>query len=101
EKTYEGSIPLVTFGALTAAIIAVITLVHGAAIYIPTFLWSLGLMNVDPQVYRLIFWGLGHSSQQINVAAMVSVWYFMGGVTVGGVVLNEKISRLAFVLYIL
>ena len=36
EQTYEGSIPLVSFGALTAAIIAVITLLHGAAIYIPT-----------------------------------------------------------------
>ena len=52
EKTYEGSLPLVVYGAVTAAIIAVITLLHGAAIYIPTFLWSLGLMNVDPQIYR-------------------------------------------------
>ncbi len=101
ENTYEGSMPLVTFGALTAAIIAVITLLHGAAIYIPTLLWSMNLMHVDPQMYRLIFWGLGHASQQINVAAMVAVWYFMAGITVGGVVLNEKISRLAFVLYIL
>ncbi|MDH5589494.1 MAG: cbb3-type cytochrome c oxidase subunit I, partial [Gemmatimonadota bacterium] len=40
ERTYTGSVPLVTFGAITAAIIAVITLVHGAAIYIPTFFWS-------------------------------------------------------------
>ena len=101
ERTYEGSIPLVTFGALTAAIIAVITLLHGAAIYIPTFLWSLGLMHVDPQVYRMVWWGLGHSSQQINVAAQVSLWYLLAGLTVGGVVLNEKISRMAFVLYIL
>jgi len=101
EKTYEGSIPLVTFGALTAAIIAVITLVHGAATYIPTFLWSMGLIELDAQLYRLLFWALGHSSQQINVAAMVSLWYFLGAVTVGGVVLNEKVSRLAFVLYIL
>ena len=101
EKTYTGSIPLVTFGALTANIIAIITLLHGALIYIPTWLWSLGLMNMDPQVYRLIFWGLGHSSQQINVAAMVAIWYFLAAVTVGGVVLNEKISRTAFVLYIL
>ena len=31
ERTYQGSLPLVTFGAMTAAIIAVITLVHGAA----------------------------------------------------------------------
>jgi cytochrome c oxidase subunit 1 len=101
ERTYEGSIPLVTFGAMTAAIIAVITLGHGAAIYIPTFFWSLGWMNVDPEVYRLVWWGLGHSSQQINVAAMVSVWYLLGALTVGGVVLNEKISRSAFVLYVL
>jgi len=101
ERTYEGSIPLVTFGAMTAAIIAVITLGHGAAIYIPTFFWSLGWMDVDPEVYRLVWWGLGHSSQQINVAAMVSVWYLLGALTVGGVVLNEKISRSAFVLYVL
>jgi cytochrome c oxidase subunit 1 len=101
EGTYIGSLPLVVYGAMTAAIIAVITLVHGAAIYIPTYLWSLGLMNVDPEVYRMIWWGLGHSSQQINVAAMVAVWYMLGALTIGSVVLNEKVSRLAFVLYIL
>ncbi|MDX2059078.1 MAG: cbb3-type cytochrome c oxidase subunit I [Gemmatimonadales bacterium] len=101
ERTYEGSVPLVTFGAVTAAIIAVITLLHGAAIYIPAFLWSLGLMNMDAQIYRMIWWGLGHSSQQINVAAMVAIWYMLGGLTVGAVVLNEKVSRVAFVLYIL
>ncbi len=101
EKTYTGSLPLVVYGAVTAAIIAVITLLHGAAIYIPTFLWSLGLMNVDPQIYRMIWWGLGHSSQQINVAAMVAIWYMLGALTIGAVVLNEKISRSAFVLYIL
>jgi len=101
EKTYEGSMPLVTFGAATAAIIAVITLSHGAAIYIPTFLWSLDLMYVDPEVYRVVWWGLGHSAQQINVAAMVSIWYLLGAFTVGAVVINEKISRSAFVLYVL
>jgi cytochrome c oxidase subunit 1 len=101
EGTHTGSLPLVTFGAATAAIIAVITLGHGAAIYIPTFLWSMGMMNVDPQMYRLVWWGLGHSSQQINVAAMVAVWYLLGGLTVGSLVLNEKISRTAFVLYVL
>jgi len=101
EKSYQGSLPLVSFGALTAAIIAIITLLHGAIIYIPTFLWSIGKMNVDPEVYRMVFWGLGHSSQQINVAAMVSVWYLMGALTMGAVVLNQKVSRWAFVLYVL
>jgi cytochrome c oxidase subunit I len=101
EHTYQGSVPLVTFGALTAAIIAVLTLGHGAAIYIPTYLWSLGLMKVDPEIYRMVWWGLGHASQQINVAAMVSVWYLLGALTVGSIVLNEKVSRGAFALYIL
>ncbi len=102
ERTYEGSMPLVVYGAMTAAIIAVITLLHGAMVYIPTFLWSIGLLGgVDPQVYRLLWWGLGHSAQQINVAAMVAIWYMLGALTVGAVVLNEKVSRWAFVLYIL
>jgi cytochrome c oxidase subunit 1 len=102
EKTYTGSLPLVVYGAMTAAIIAVITLVHGAAVYIPTFLWAMGWTPMpDPEVYRLLWWALGHSSQQINVAAMVSIWYMLGALTVGAVVLNEKVSRSAFVLYIM
>ncbi len=102
EKTYVGSMPLVVYGAMTAAVIAVITLVHGAAVYIPTFLWSIGLIKaIDPEIYRLLWWALGHSSQQINVAAMVAIWYMLGALTVGAVVLNEKVSRSAFVLYIL
>jgi cytochrome c oxidase subunit 1 len=102
ERRYEGSLPLVVYGAMTAAIIAVITLLHGALIYIPTLLWSLGLIPaVDPEWYRMVWWALGHSTQQINVAAMVAVWYMLGALTVGAVVLNEKVSRSAFVLYIL
>ena len=101
ERTYEGSLPLVVYGAMTAAIIAVITLLHGAAIYVPTYLWALGYGRVDPEIYRMVWWALGHSSQQINVAAMVAIWYMLGALTIGAVVLNEKISRTAFVLYIL
>jgi cytochrome c oxidase subunit 1 len=102
EHTYEGSIPLVTFGAATAAIIAVVTLAHGAIIYIPTWLWSLGIINyIDPGIYRLVWWGLGHASQQINVAAMVTIWYLLATLTVGATPVNEKVSRSAFLLYIL
>ncbi|MFW6197226.1 MAG: cbb3-type cytochrome c oxidase subunit I [Myxococcota bacterium] len=102
DKTYEGSIPLVTFGALTAGIIAVVALLHGAAVYIPTFLWSIGVIDtVDPAAYRLVWWGLGHQSQQINVAAMVSVWYLVAHFAVGARPLNQAVCRGAFVLYIL
>lgn len=102
EGTYtRQSFPLVTFGLIAAGMIAITTLLHGAAIYIPTLLWSLGLMGMDPSAYRLVWWGLGHSSQQINVAAMISVWYLLGTLTVGMKPVSEKLSRTAFVLYIL
>jgi len=101
EKTYEGSIPLVTFGALTACIIAIFTISMGAVILIPTFLWSVGLIsNIDAPLYRLIWWGFGHSSQQINVAAHVAVWYAIAAIVFGAKPLSEKVSRTAFVLYI-
>ncbi|MCC5907704.1 MAG: cbb3-type cytochrome c oxidase subunit I [Balneolaceae bacterium] len=102
NKTYEGSMPLVTFGAATAAIIAVVALLHGAAALVPTFFWSMGWMEMmDPGVYRLLWWGLGHHSQQINVAAMVSVWYFVATISTGAKPLNETVCRGAFILYIL
>jgi len=101
EKTYEGSIPLVTFGALTACIIAVFTIASGAIILIPTYLWSLDYINhIDAAMYRLVWWALGHSSQQINVAAHVAVWYAIAAIVFGAKPLSEKVSRTAFFLYI-
>lgn len=100
EKTYEGSVPLVTFGAVVAAVIAVYTIASGAIILIPTFLWSIGLIaDIDTLTYRVVWWGMGHSSQQINVAAHVSVWYAIAALTVGSKPLSEKVSRTAFLLY--
>ncbi len=102
EKTYDGSVPLVTFGAITAAIIAVFTLASGAIILIPTWLWSLGLIsNMDSLMYKVVWWGMGHSSQQINVSAHVAIWYAIGAMVVGARPLSEKVSRMAFLMYIL
>ena len=102
EKTYEGSIPLVTFGALTAAIIAVFTIASGAIILIPTLLWSVGLVSyIDPLLYKMIWWAMGHSSQQINVAAHVAVWYAIAAMVFGAKPLSEKVSRMAFLMYII
>ena len=55
-----------------------------AIVFIPTWLWALGVIPMmDPEVYRLLFWAFGHSTQQINVAAMISCWYLLGTLTVG------------------
>lgn len=102
EKTYVGSVPLVTFGAITACIIAVFTITSGAIILIPTFLMSVGLVqHVDPLVYRTIWWAFGHSSQQINVAAHISIWYAVAAIAFGARPMSERVSRGAFLLYIL
>lgn len=102
DKTYEGSVPLVTYGATVAAVIAVFTIASGAIILIPTFLWSIGYVtHIDTLMYRTIWWAFGHSSQQINVAAHISIWYLISAVVLGAKPLSEKVSRGAFLLYIL
>jgi cytochrome c oxidase subunit 1 len=102
ERTYQGSIPLVTFGAVTAAIIAVFTIASGAIILIPTLLWSMGLVShIDSLMYRTVWWAMGHSSQQINVSAQVAVWYGIAAMVLGARTLSEKVSRMAFLMYIL
>ena len=101
EKTYIGSLPLVTFGAVTACIIAVFTIASGAIILIPTFFWSLGLVPyIDSLMYKTVWWAFGHSSQQINVAAHVSIWYAIAAIVFGAKPMSEKVSRGAFLLYI-
>ena len=101
ERTYVGSVSIVTFGAVTAAIIAVFTIASGAIILVPTFLWSLGVINhIDSLMYRTVFWGFGHSAQQINMAAHVAVWYAIAGIVFGAKPMSEKVSRVAFFLYI-
>ncbi len=101
EKTYEGSLPLFTYGLVAAAIIATYALLSGALALVPALLTSLGLMEVDPAYYRNLFWGFGHTAQQINLAAMVAIWYALAQITVGAVPVNEKLSRFAFILYLL
>ncbi|MCP5097792.1 MAG: cytochrome c oxidase subunit I, partial [Chloroflexi bacterium] len=102
EKTYSGSMPLVTYGLTAAAIIAVYTLVSGALAFVPALFWSLDwIPTLDAGYYRNLFWSFGHPAQQINLCAMVAIWYALASITVGAVPLNEKLSRSAFILYLL
>jgi cytochrome c oxidase subunit 1 len=95
------SLPLFSYALLAAAIIALWTLVSGAVAIFPLWLWSLDVIDgVDPGAYRLLFWGFGHGAQQVNLAAMVGVWYGLASITTGARAINEGLSRFAFVLYI-
>ena len=102
EGRFQGSLPLVVFGLVTAAIIATYTLLSGAIALVPAFFWALGWQqSYDPGFYRNVFWSFGHPAQQINLAAMVAIWYALAAITTGASPLNEKLSRFAFVLYLL
>lgn len=102
DKTYTGSVPLVVFGATVAAIIAVFTIAAGAIILIPTLLWSVGYIgHIDTLMYKIVWWAMGHSSQQVNVVVQISLWYALAAVLFGAKPLSEKVSRTAFLLYIL
>lgn len=102
EGAIKQNMPLVIYALLTAAIIAIWTLLHGAAAYVPAFLQSVGLIkSVDPAAYRLLFWGFGHGAQQVNLAAMVASWYALATLTTGARPVHEGLSRAAFVLYLI
>ena len=102
ERTYRGSLPLVTFGAAIAAIIAVESILGGAIAYTWNLLYTIGLVaNVDAEMYRVVWWLLGHGTQQINLVAMVTSWYLLAHLTTGAQSVSEKVSRTAFVLYVL
>ena len=102
DKTYKGSVPLVVFGATVAAIIAVFTVAAGAIILIPTLLWSVGYIgHIDTLMYKIVWWAMGHSSQQVNVVVQISLWYALAAILFGAKPLSEKVSRTAFLLYIL
>jgi cytochrome c oxidase subunit 1 len=52
-------------------------------------------------MYKVVWWAMGHSSQQINVSAHVAVWYAIAAIVIGAKPISEKVSRVAFLSYIL
>lgn len=102
EGNYQGSLPLVTWGAAIAAIIAVTVVVHGAITLIYTLLWNIGVVPLNVMFYRWFFWGLGHDAQYVNVSATVAVLYALVSLGTGLFAVkffNERYAKLAFALY--
>lgn len=101
DGVLKGSLPLITYGAATAAILATVAVASGLVALVPTLLWSVGVFpSVDPIFYRTWFWGLGHTLQYVNVTAMIVAWYALAALTFKASPINEKYARIAFTLYI-
>jgi cytochrome c oxidase subunit 1 len=102
ERTYEGSLPLLTYGVAVAAILALLAILSGLVALIPAWLYSQGwISNVEPIVYRGWFWGLGHTLQYVNVVAMVVAWYGIIALALNAGPVNQKFTRFGFVLYLI
>ncbi len=101
DGVLKGSLPLVTYGGATAAILATVAIASGLVALVPTYLWTVGVFpSVDPIFYRTWFWGLGHTLQYVNVSAMIVAWYALAALTFKANPINEKYGRIAFTLYI-
>jgi len=72
------TLPLVAFGAFVTGIIAVEAIFGGIAAFAYALAWRIDLIaSVDPGIYRQLYWIVGHGTQQINLLAMITVWYFL------------------------
>jgi cytochrome c oxidase subunit 1 len=101
-RTFEGSLPLLTYGVAVAAILALLAILSGLVALIPAWLYSQGwISNVEPIVYRGWFWGLGHTLQYVNVVAMVVAWYGIAALALKSGPINQKFTRFGFVLYLI
>jgi len=95
------TLPLVAFGAFITSIIAVEAIVGGIAAFGYALAWRVGMLEtVSSGLYRQLYWIVGHGTQQINLLAMITVWYFITHVVGGAVVASEKVSRSAFIMYL-
>jgi cytochrome c oxidase subunit 1 len=100
REDWNGTLPLVAFGAFVTFVIAVQAILGGIAAFSYALAWHVGVIeSISSGIYRQLYWMIGHGSQQINLLAMITVWYFLTHVVGGAVVASEKVSRTAFIMY--
>jgi cytochrome c oxidase subunit 1 len=98
---WNSTLPLVAFGAFVTFVIAVQAILGGIAAFSYAFAFQYGMIDsINTGIYRQLYWIIGHGSQQINLLAMITVWYFLTHVVGGAVVVSEKVSRTAFIMYL-
>jgi cytochrome c oxidase subunit 1 len=101
NEAYKGSLPLVTWGAAIAGIIALTVVFQGIITLLYTLLWRMGLASMNVMAYRWFFWGLGHDAQYVNVVATIAVLYalIVLGTNLSAIkFINERYAKLAFAL---
>lgn len=100
-------IPISTFAAISGLFIAVPGLILALKVFIPAFLWSVGLLFKDPiseilyaNSYRLNWHVIFHIYHYIPALALVGVAYVLVELTTGAKsVYSKHIAKALFLLY--
>lgn len=98
EKTYEGRLPLFTYGMLisgTAFLSAV------ACFALSYYFHLLSPSRIIPVNLETLFWGGGHILQFTNTITMVTVWLFLTFITLKKMPIKATWSKVLFTFYLL
>lgn len=93
-------VPISTFAAISALLIVVPGLIASFKVFIPAFLWSLGIGDLDPNLYRLTWHIAFHIYHYIPALALVGVAYVLVELTAGAQsVYAKQVAKALFLLY--
>lgn len=98
EKTYEGRIPLFTFGMLISGIGFLSAVACFALSYYFHILSPLAKVPVNLET---LFWGGGHILQFTNTITMVTVWLFLTFIVLKKLPVKESWSKILFTVYLI
>lgn len=93
-------IPIASFAAISGLFIAIPGLIAALKTFIPAFLWTLGLSDIDPEIYRMNWHVAFHIYHYIPVLALVGVAYVLVETTAGArSVYAKQVAKALFLLY--
>lgn len=98
EKTYEGHIPLFTFGMLISGTAFMSAVTCFALSY---YFHILSPTAKIPLNLETLFWGGGHIQQFTNTITMVTVWLLLTFIALKKIPIKETWSKVLFSFYLL
>jgi cytochrome c oxidase subunit 1 len=93
-------IPIASFAAIAGLFVAIPGLIAALKVFIPAFLWTLGIGSIDPDGYRLSWHIAFHIYHYMPALALVGVAYILVEATTDAKsVYAKQVAKALFLLY--